>query len=38
MALASNLAGRAINISKTTAPHAASYPLHPYLTLVMVMQ
>ena len=26
MALASNLAGRAINISKTTAPHAASYP------------
>ena len=26
MSIASNLAGRAINISKTTAPHAASYP------------
>tara|TARA_B100001029_G_scaffold177192_1_gene181415 strand:- start:913 stop:2016 length:1104 start_codon:yes stop_codon:yes gene_type:complete len=26
MAIASNLAGKAINISKTTAPHAASYP------------
>ena len=25
-ALASNLAGKAINISKTTAPHAVSYP------------
>ena len=26
MSIASNLAGKAINISKTTAPHAASYP------------
>ena len=26
MLLASNLAGKAINISKTTAPHAVSYP------------
>ena len=26
MAIASNLSGKAINISKTTAPHAASYP------------
>lgn len=26
MAIASNLAGKAINISKTTAPHATSYP------------
>ena len=26
MSLASNLAGKAINISKTTAPHATSYP------------
>ena len=26
MIIASNLAGRAINISKTTAPHATSYP------------
>tara|TARA_B110000027_G_C16119469_1_gene302007 strand:- start:3652 stop:4755 length:1104 start_codon:yes stop_codon:yes gene_type:complete len=26
MAIASNLAGKAISISKTTAPHAASYP------------
>lgn len=26
MSLASNLAGKAINISKTTAPHAVSYP------------
>ena len=26
MLTASNLAGKAINISKTTAPHAASYP------------
>ena len=26
MSIASNLAGRAINISKTTAPHAVSYP------------
>ena len=26
MAIASNLAGKAINISKTTAPHAVSYP------------
>ena len=26
MSIASNLAGRAISISKTTAPHAASYP------------
>ena len=26
MAIASNLAGKAINISKTIAPHALSYP------------
>ena len=26
MAIASNLAGKAINVSKTTAPHAVSYP------------
>ena len=26
MSIASNLAGSAINISKTTAPHASSYP------------
>ena len=26
MSIASNLAGSAINISKTTAPHAVSYP------------
>ena len=26
MSIASNLAGKAINISKTTAPHATSYP------------
>ena len=26
MIIASNLAGKAINISKTTLPHAASYP------------
>ena len=26
MSIASNLAGKAISISKTTAPHAASYP------------
>ena len=26
MLIASNLAGKAINISKTTAPHAISYP------------
>ena len=26
MLLASNLAGKAINISKTTGPHAVSYP------------
>ena len=26
MCLAANLAGKAINISKTTAPHAVSYP------------
>ena len=26
MSIASNLAGKAINISKTTAPHAVSYP------------
>ena len=26
MSIAANLAGKAINISKTTAPHAASYP------------
>ena len=26
MSIAANLAGKAINISKTTAPHATSYP------------
>ena len=26
MGIAANLAGKAISISKTTAPHAASYP------------
>ena len=26
MSIAANLAGKAINISKTTVPHAASYP------------
>ena len=26
MSIASNLAGKAISISKTTAPHATSYP------------
>ena len=26
MSLAANYAGKAINISKTTAPHAVSYP------------
>ena len=30
MVIASNLAGKAINISKTTAPHAISYPLTTY--------
>ncbi|MCK4429506.1 MAG: phosphonoacetaldehyde reductase [Candidatus Aenigmarchaeota archaeon] len=30
MAKASNLAGKAINISKTTAPHAISYPITSY--------
>jgi len=30
MALAAHLAGKAINITKTTAPHAVSYPLTSY--------
>ena len=33
MLLASNLAGKAINISKTTAPHALSYPFSSYFNL-----
>ena len=31
MAIASNLSGRAINITKTTAPHALSYPITLFL-------
>ena len=30
MCLAANLSGKAINISKTTAPHAVSYPFTSY--------
>ena len=37
MSIAANLAGKAINISKTTAPHAASYPLLHCLISVTVM-
>ncbi|MFC1852775.1 phosphonoacetaldehyde reductase [candidate division CSSED10-310 bacterium] len=33
MLLASNYAGRAINISKTTGPHAVSYPLTSYFNI-----
>lgn len=33
MLLASNFAGRAINISKTTAPHAVSYPITSYFNV-----
>lgn len=33
MLLASNLAGRAINIAKTTAPHAVSYPITSYFNI-----
>lgn len=31
--IASNLAGRAINIAKTTAPHAVSYPITSYFNI-----
>ena len=33
MSIASNLAGKAISISKTTAPHAASYPFTSLLNI-----
>ncbi|PKP61961.1 alcohol dehydrogenase [Candidatus Atribacteria bacterium HGW-Atribacteria-1] len=33
MLLASNLAGKAINIAKTTAPHAVSYPITSYFNI-----
>ena len=33
MSLAANLAGKAINISKTTAAHAISYPITKYLNI-----
>lgn len=33
MALAAHLAGKAINITKTTAPHAISYPLTTYFNV-----
>lgn len=33
MALAAHLAGKAINITKTTAPHAISYPLTTYFNI-----
>lgn len=33
MAIAANFAGKAINISKTTAPHAISYPITKYLNI-----
>jgi alcohol dehydrogenase class IV len=33
MALAANLSGKAINISKTTAPHAISYPISTYFNV-----
>ena len=33
MCLASNLAGKAINISKTTAPHAVSYPFTSFFKI-----
>ena len=32
MAIAANLAGKAISISKTTAPHATSYPFTSLLS------
>ena len=38
MCIASNLAGKAINISRTTAPHAVSYLLLLITELIMVMQ
>ena len=31
MCLAANLSGKAISISKTTAPHAVSYPFTSYI-------
>ena len=33
MAIAANIAGKAINISKTTAPHAISYPITKHLNI-----
>ena len=33
MLLASNLSGKAISISRTTAPHAVSYPLTSYYNI-----
>ena len=33
MAIAANLSGRAISISKTTAPHALSYPFTAYYNI-----
>jgi alcohol dehydrogenase class IV len=33
MSVAANLAGKAINISKTTAPHALSYPITKFLDI-----
>jgi len=33
MLIASNLAGKAINIAKTTAPHAVSYPITSYFNI-----
>ena len=33
MSIASHLAGKAINISKTTAPHAASYPFTSFFNI-----
>ena len=33
MSIAANLSGKAINISKTTAPHALSYPLTAYFDI-----
>ena len=33
MSIAANLAGKAISISKTTAPHAISYPITTYCNI-----
>ena len=37
MAIASNLSGKAINLTKTTAPHALSYQITQSLNILMVM-